>query len=450
MGWNPQFNFSLRDDEVTFGTLIFDKQCAELLCAELLKIKNGTSSSIENIKSILDAGCFTDDELTETRYEFEQVKEDIRVFSQFLRTYQKFATWWDTTATKASYIVGSTTWYRQFIDMKSMAADMYLKLLNSNHLFEPADKAEYDKRYSEIIQNTNLNERTELAIRRQFEQNLANGVENAREIYQEAMVTAGLMSKEQVEAQNILLRASDASSVEVTMKPLADDEVFVDYALLKSLWVDVLQADNENVIADVGDTILPIITMVLKTAKLDKYVKQLENIQKQRKFITVADYINTVDEWFDLLNTAEVIDALKANDIRWKIDYLNEVRDQIERSIVVNDTLTDTDVNVALIKDVYKAVTEIQNEDERAEAEIRLIDEVCSIAEQAGIKTAFWWQDACINYEGNKDIPNMVKVHKAAENAVNCVEYSANVPLIDSVEYRVNYDWKEFILSGKQ
>ena len=60
MGWNPNFNFSLRDDEITFCNLIFDKNCAEYLCEELLRIKQGGEVAPEYLVQLLSKGCFTD------------------------------------------------------------------------------------------------------------------------------------------------------------------------------------------------------------------------------------------------------------------------------------------------------------------------------------------------------------------------------------------------------
>lgn len=449
MGWNPQFNFSLRDDEVTFGELIFDKQCADMLCAELLKIKNGSSSDISNIKSILDAGCFTDEELSDTRWEFEQIKEDIKVFSEYLRTYQKFATWWDTTATKASYIVGSTTWYQQFIDIKSMAADMYMKLLNSNHQFSPEDKGEYDRRYRDIIQSTSANERTELAIRRQYERNLAEGVDNAREIYMDAMITAGFLTEEQVEAQNVLLRAADTSNVAVTMKPLEEGEVRVDYDLLHNMWLDLIHADcDSKAVAEASTELVGRISKVLTDIGLEKYTKSLESCKNLLKYQDYDAYIESITEWFELLNTPDAITAFNNADVRWLEEDIKELKQILRLAISSTSGNFKTVVDTALINSVYNEIKEIYDRMQRATAEIRFVKEVTGILTEAGIMINSNWNKVCEDFVTQGNIP-AGEVHKQADAVINCVNYASNTALIDSLGYEVDYDWADLFRKHK-
>lgn len=449
MGWNPQFNFSLRDDEVTFGELIFDKQCADMLCAELLKIKNGNSSDISNIKSILDAGCFTDEELSDTRWEFEQIKEDIKVFSEHLRTYQKFATWWDTTATKASYIVGSTTWYQQFIDIKSMAADMYMKLLNSNHQFSPEDKGEYDRRYRDIIQSTSANERTELAIRRQYERNLAEGVDNAREIYMDAMITAGFLTEEQVEAQNVLLRAADTSNVAVTMKPLEEGEVRVDYDLLHNMWLDLTHADcDSKAVAEASTELVGRISKVLTDIGLEKYAKSLESCKNLLKYQDYDAYVESITEWFELLNTPDAISAFNNADVRWLEEDIKELKQILRLAISSTSGNLKTVVDTTLINSVYNEIKGIYDRMQRATAEIRFVKEVTGILTEAGIMINSNWNKVCEDFVTQGNIP-AGEVHKQADAVINCVNYASNTALIDSLGYEVDYDWADLFRKHK-
>ena len=219
MAWNPSFNFKLRDDEITFGTLIFDKQCSEMLCEELLRIKRDGSININVIKDILEKGCFTDTELDTARNEFEDIKQDIFKFKQLLTVKNKFESWYDRTASTGAYIIGSQSWYQHYIALKMTAADMYFKLISSGEQFNQQAKAAYEKRYGEILRESSEKERTELALRRQFDENVANGIPNAREIYCEAMMVAGLMTEEQVEAQNKLFKAAGSSEVESGKEP---------------------------------------------------------------------------------------------------------------------------------------------------------------------------------------------------------------------------------------
>lgn len=237
MAWNPSFSFKLRDDEITFGTLIFDKNCADMLCQELLRIKQGGQVSIDVIREILDKGCFTDTELDNARAELEDIKQDIFEFKQMLTSRQRFEAWYDTTASAGAYIIGSQSWYQHYMSLKMTAADMYFKLVSSGEQFNQQAKDAYEKRYGEVLRESSAKERTELALRRQFDKNVANGVSNAREIYCEAMMVAGLMSEQQVEAQNKLFKAAGSSEVESTIKE-STKELPVS-KLIEQLWLEV-------------------------------------------------------------------------------------------------------------------------------------------------------------------------------------------------------------------
>ena len=151
MAWNPSFSFKLRDDEITFGTLIFDKNCADLLCEELLRIKQNGPVNINNIRAILESGCFTDAELDNAKAELEDIKRDIYEFKQMLTSRQRFEAWYDTTASTGAYIIGSQSWYQHYMSLKMTAADMYFKLVSAGEQFNQEAKNVYESRYGEIL-----------------------------------------------------------------------------------------------------------------------------------------------------------------------------------------------------------------------------------------------------------------------------------------------------------
>lgn len=448
MSWNPKFNFSLRDDEVTLCDLIFDKQCAELLCKELLRIKNGTSTSIEMLKQILSMGCFTDEELSNTKYELDIIKNDINVFSGMLRASQRFSSWWDSTAVKVSYIAGSETWFRHYIELKSMAADMYMRLLSEGHMFEASEKAEYDRRYADVIQSTTSKERTELAIRRQYEKNLADGDEHAQEKYFEAMVTAGLMTEEQVNAQSILLRAANSAGSESDLKPLEEGEVRVSYDIMYNLWLDLNTNNNNDIetIVEVSKTLLAAFSSVLEKAGLTSYVRSLNSYNALMKYDKDA-YIASIYEWFGLLKNAEVTSALLKADIRWQQDYINNLKQQIE-AVPVTSAKNETVITVDLIEKVYNDITNITDHMQRAMKEVRFVEEVIKILKAADILTSSKWSEVCERFVTDGNVP-AGEVHEQARGMMNAVTFSQNKVLIDSLDYTVTGNWEDLFKQHK-
>lgn len=269
MAWNPSFSFKLRDDEITFGTLIFDKNCADMLCEELLRIKQGGHGSLDVIREILDKGCFTDTELDNARTELEDIKRDIFEFKQMLTSRQRFEAWYDTTTTTGAYVIGSQSWYQHYMSLKMAAADMYFKLISSGERFTPEAKINLDRRYGEVLKESSAKERTELALRRQFDENLANGVPNAREIYCEAMMVAGLMSQEQVDAQKKLFKAAESSEVEPAMNnaksninPYGDNKAEDLVSSGQEVNQDESNTPNKDIVIN-ADTILQLYDKVL-------------------------------------------------------------------------------------------------------------------------------------------------------------------------------------------
>ena len=87
MGWNPQFKFSLRDDQITLGNLIIDKNCAKLLSEVLMKVKNGANVNPDALRVLVQQGCYTDEEFDLLREDFDNVKEDLKTFKRLLKEH---------------------------------------------------------------------------------------------------------------------------------------------------------------------------------------------------------------------------------------------------------------------------------------------------------------------------------------------------------------------------
>ena len=70
MAWNPSFNFKLRDDEIVFGNLIFEKNTAQVVCVALAKIRDGYVIDNSVLMEALKSGCHTNEELDKLHEDF--------------------------------------------------------------------------------------------------------------------------------------------------------------------------------------------------------------------------------------------------------------------------------------------------------------------------------------------------------------------------------------------
>lgn len=215
MGWNPQINFKLRDDEITFGDLIFDKGSAELLCKALTAIKNGQSVGNDVIKSIIESGCYTDKELEALRKEFDEVKNDISYFKRLRASgfTSGVANWAKRVDANINYVTGSNTWIEKYKELKLCACEMYESLLGKGYAFTPQERAAFDKRYSDIMKSTTSKERLDGVLRKQYYEDLVAGVPNAADIYIQAQVDNGIITEQQAEGKRRLFGAVSKSVV---------------------------------------------------------------------------------------------------------------------------------------------------------------------------------------------------------------------------------------------
>ena len=214
MGWNPQINFKLRDDEITFGDLIFDKGSAELLCKALTAIKNGQSVGNDVIKSIIENGCYTDKELEALRKEFDEIKNDISYFKKLRASgfTSGISNWAKRVDANINYVTGSNTWIEKYKELKLCACEMYESLLGKNYAFTPQEKATFDKRYGDVLKSTTSKERLDGVLRKQYYEDLAAGVPNAADIYIQAQVDNGIITEQQAEGKRKLFGAAVKSS----------------------------------------------------------------------------------------------------------------------------------------------------------------------------------------------------------------------------------------------
>lgn len=214
MGWNPQISFKLRDDEITFGDLIFDKGSAELLCKALKTIKSGQSVGNDVIKSIIENGCYTDKELEALRQEFEEIKNDISYFKRLRASgfTSGISNWAKRVDANINYVTGSNTWIEKYKELKLCACEMYESLLGKNYEFTPQEKATFDKRYNDVLKGTTSKERLDGILRKQYYEDLGAGVPNAADIYIQAQVDNGIITEQQAEGKRKLFSAASKAS----------------------------------------------------------------------------------------------------------------------------------------------------------------------------------------------------------------------------------------------
>lgn len=202
MSWNPQINFKLRDDQVAFGDMIIDKNGAQYLSDMLIKIKNGETPDIGLMKDVLDQYCFTNEEFVNLKNEMSEIQNDINEFKRIgSNSLQKWGVFLQTISVHTSYIVGSDTWIERYKELKMIAANLYEQIIRYGYNFPSEKKAEYDKRYSEILGCTTGMERVSDYLERQYREGVLRGDPNALNTFLDSMVETGVWSREAAERE---------------------------------------------------------------------------------------------------------------------------------------------------------------------------------------------------------------------------------------------------------
>lgn len=232
MAWNPSFNFKLRDDEVTLGPLILDKTCAEMIANLLLDIKAGMHVDINTLDMIVKAGCFTDEEFTQIHTELIAIKEDLKTFRGLSRWGDSVCNFMNQCQSIAKYVVGSNTWFEQYIAMKELAAEMYSELLAVRAPIPIEKQGEWAQRYGEVLEHSTSKERNEKLIENQFKQNVSNGMDlrEAARIKCETSIELGVWDEKMAEKINDYDFMADAliakpESKKTAVAPTAHDDI---------------------------------------------------------------------------------------------------------------------------------------------------------------------------------------------------------------------------------
>ena len=441
MAWNPSFSFKLRDDEITFGTLIFDKNCADMLCEELLRMKQGGPVSIDVIREILDKGCFTDTELDNAKAEFEDIKQDIVEFKQMLNRRQRAESWYDRTASTGAYIIGSQSWYQHYMSLKMTAADMYFTLISAGEQFDQQAKDAYEKRYGEVLRESSAKERTELALRRQFDENVANGVSNAREIYCEAMVVAGLMTEKQVEAQNKLFKAASSSEVESTVSN-AKSNITIS-KLIDKLWLEVESYTDMLNKACAISTFVGFVEEIIFDSNLeiklaDDDIQKLIEDFKDYKNITNGELYASALSFKKYLSNGEHSDILSSTIVPYDDNKVEDLLSSIQD--ISHDESNPPNKNIVItaesLIDLFKKTEDISDVMERALVIVDIAKIAIRTLRYAKCSYPDRWDDAISEFvNGTGTADSMLEL---AETLITFISMSAYSNIIYScaLEYK--------------
>lgn len=291
MSWSPSINFKLRDDQVAFGNLIFDKNGATLVCEVLQDIKDGKPVNAEVLKNILDGWCFMDSEFEQLKVEFEQIKEDIAKFKQISTSFgSKWTASIKSVGIAVDYIAGSATWVQKYKENKAIAAGLYQQIKKSGYNFSVAEQQEYDKRYWEVMQSSTETELVEAYLQKQYRENLAAGDRDAVRKYCDALVETGCLTPEAARKKQEMLgyfanasgafsaaeRQSKVDSVPTSgrQEPSRNKPVTLTVALMNDWYNEIEDLDKRGFPAEADsalDLLYRIMCMVCMEAEVPTY-----------------------------------------------------------------------------------------------------------------------------------------------------------------------------------
>ena len=203
MGYKPQFNFKLRDDEIIFGNLIIGKEIIPDIEKLLLAIRQGVQLNTSAYSTLFNSYIFTDSEFQSVKEDYEQVKIDYDFFKDTLRNMLRFdfSSSLRHTTIMTNYIVGSSTWLEKYIEMKNIAGEMFRKLKSLGYDFEGRE-FEYETRYKDIKEEEVSNGAITDTLTEQYKEDILNHVPDANDRYLKAMSSLGPI--EQAKAENII------------------------------------------------------------------------------------------------------------------------------------------------------------------------------------------------------------------------------------------------------
>lgn len=204
MSWSPQINFRLRDDQVSLGNLILDKNGAEQVAKMLMDIKNGNVPDLGLLKETLEMYCYTDEEFIKIKDEMDAIKQDIKDFKAIgSNALQRWNISAQMVNVNAGYLIGSETWIEKYLEIKQIAADMYDKIVACGYEFDSVKKKVYEERYRDILGHTTSMDRVGSVFERQYKEAVLNDDPNALEDLCRNMVDAGVWTEKTAENERI-------------------------------------------------------------------------------------------------------------------------------------------------------------------------------------------------------------------------------------------------------
>lgn len=336
MGWNPQFSFKLRDDEVTFGDLVLDKNGAQFLSEMLINIRNGVVPDLGMMKSILDDYCYTNDEFIALKDEMYEIEEDIAEFKRIgSNALQKWSVFMQTIVVHTSYIVGSDTWIERYKELKMIGANMFDSILKCGYNFGEERLAALHKRYDEVIGCTSGMERVGGYLQKQYREAVVNGDENALDNFCKSMVETGVWSQEVAdrerkkrEVNNLLNTAEGGKQFEEALKRKQSQGESSQITVTWDMWISMcnrvddynpyVENDNSNqyVIREAEQVLDQLCFVYAKESGLE-YEQIKEAHLRPNTSARVAEIINNSKQCIDksiydkIMNIATFEDAAK-------------------------------------------------------------------------------------------------------------------------------------------
>jgi hypothetical protein len=348
--------------------------------------------------------------------------------------------WAKRVDANVGYLVGSNTWIEKYKELKLCAAELYIQLIAKGYEFTPEESAKFKTRYGEIMNTTDTKERLGDVLRRQYYDDRDNGVENAEEIYLQALVDNGLMTEKDAEKRRMLLNAANVKTVAMPEK-----EQFVLTLKEINLKIDGLKAlddesDSAKAYCKVYDMISGLFDKFGRSFTADKVRDAWRDTPVPEM---AADVIAAFDEAISILRTtknAPVVDAMKysVNKEDWDAIPVGEIGVTVDGKAEKKEeylTITYEDINKK-----RKEIAHINGDLKSALACRKLYIQIAPIMTEVGTyqktKKAISDFDTA---ESSGDVPTPVSaaLYIALQEDIDSMGMSVNRPLIASLKHQV-------------
>lgn len=234
MGWKPAINFSLRDDETTFGSLIMNTSAVKEIGDCLIKIRDASSPDqlsdlvCNTLYPLLRTHTYTNEEFQELGDNLELVKGHIKDFRRVLADHN-IATlneWGSMQLMGLHYIAGSSTWIDKYINLCKLAATLFFDqiLVKCPDALTAEEKQKFQQFYGQYYENQTMQERQLDLIDAWHKDAVMAGDEKADEKRLQMLKDEGFITQESLEAQSKLLQAAMAGVKEAIHEVIKESE----------------------------------------------------------------------------------------------------------------------------------------------------------------------------------------------------------------------------------